>query len=158
MAECRWERADEEHSAGTAWPRQRHYQVSTYYADRCKHTCHIHKHKRHTCQSELRTLPFSLAGEIGARGQPIKDKRSWTSEPLTIRNTHRVGQTVYLPTDCMISNRSGAARSGLRWINMERTTTARAKVSSSYSSRTAPQSRHLHTHSHMRCRRTDSMS
>lgn len=46
----------------------------------------------------------------------------------------------------MISNRSGAARSALRWMNMERTTTARAKVSSSYSSRTAPQSRHLHTH------------
>lgn len=57
---------------------------------------------------------------------------------------------LYLPTDCMMSRSSGAARSGLRWVNIERTTTANARVSSSYSSNTAPQSRHLfiwrHTH------------
>lgn len=50
---------------------------------------------------------------------------------------------LYLPTDCMMSRSNGAARSGLRWVNIERTTTAKARVSSSYSSKTAPQSRHL---------------
>lgn len=49
----------------------------------------------------------------------------------------------YLPTDCMMSRSMGAAKSGLRWMNMERTTTARPRVSSSYSSSTAAQSRHL---------------
>lgn len=49
----------------------------------------------------------------------------------------------YLPTDCMMSRSMGAAKSGLRWMNMERTITARARVSSSYSSSTAAQSRHL---------------
>lgn len=50
---------------------------------------------------------------------------------------------LYLPTDCMMSRSIGAAKSGLRWMNMDRATTARQRVSSSYSSRTAAQSRHL---------------
>lgn len=49
----------------------------------------------------------------------------------------------YLPTDCMMSSSIGAAKSGLRWMNIERTITARLRVSSSYSSSTAAQSRHL---------------
>lgn len=43
----------------------------------------------------------------------------------------------------MMSRSIGAAKSGLRWMNMDRATTARHRVSSSYSSRTAAQSRHL---------------
>lgn len=52
----------------------------------------------------------------------------------------------YLPTDCMMSRSIGAAKSGLRWMNMDRTTTARLSVSSSYSSSTAAQSLHLDGH------------
>lgn len=55
----------------------------------------------------------------------------------------RLLEWLYLPTDCMMSRSIGAAKSGLRWTNMDRTTTARHRVSSSYSSRTAAQSRHL---------------
>lgn len=53
----------------------------------------------------------------------------------------------YLPTDCMMSRSIGAAKSGLRWMNMDKTTTARLSVSSSYSSSTAAQSLHLDDHS-----------
>lgn len=58
----------------------------------------------------------------------------------------RLLERLYLPTDCMMSRSIGAAKSGLRWMNMERTTTARLSVSSSYSSSTAAQSRHLEHH------------
>lgn len=58
----------------------------------------------------------------------------------------RLLERLYLPTDCMMSSSIGAAKSGLRWMNMERTTTARPRVSSSYSSSTAAQSRHLGYH------------
>lgn len=56
---------------------------------------------------------------------------------------HVAVEWLYLPTDCMMSRSIGAAKSGLRWMNMDRATTARHRVSSSYSSRTAAQSRHL---------------
>lgn len=59
---------------------------------------------------------------------------------------YRLLEWLYLPTDCMMSRSIGAAKSGLRWMNMERTTTARPRVSSSYSSSTAAQSRHLGHH------------
>lgn len=58
----------------------------------------------------------------------------------------RLLEWLYLPTDCMMSRSIGAAKSGLRWMNMDRTTTARPRVSSSYSSSTAAQSRHLGYH------------
>lgn len=58
----------------------------------------------------------------------------------------RLLEWLYLPTDCMMSRSIGAAKSGLRWMNMERTTTAKLRVSSSYSSSTAAQSRHLGYH------------
>lgn len=50
---------------------------------------------------------------------------------------------IHLPTDCMISSNNGAAKSGLKWMKVERTTMASPRVSSSYSSRMAPQSWHL---------------
>lgn len=46
----------------------------------------------------------------------------------------------------MMSRSIGAAKSGLRWMNMDKTTTARLRVSSSYSSSTAAQSLHLDHH------------
>lgn len=58
----------------------------------------------------------------------------------------RLLEWLYLPTDCIMSRSMGAAKSGLRWMNMDRTTTARPRVSSSYSSSTAAQSRHLGYH------------
>lgn len=45
-----------------------------------------------------------------------------------------------------MSRSMGAAKSGLRWMNMDKTTTARLRVSSSYSSSTAAQSLHLVYH------------
>lgn len=109
-------------------------------------------------------IPLSLSRKIGTGCQPERSQSSGLglkgmNYAWALRGSYETsfdGEVLcgcglllgglYLPTDCMMSRSIGAAKSGLRWINMERTTTARPRVSSSYSSSTAAQSRHLGHH------------